>query len=166
MKIQSSRSHSWWYPGIYLLHPIPRCNVLNFTLCLSDSLWLRWLCPCISYLSPTLLCLMANQFRPWNVLCWSIRGLNDHDKWDPIRNKIEESNTNIFCLQETKRSNFDLSLLENLLPSVLTNLISALLMVPQEVYWFAGLRLISQLFVRKNNTLVTLPIILYLGPLW
>jgi hypothetical protein len=31
-----------------------------------------------------------------------VRGLNDKDKWDLIRNNIEESNANIFCLQETK----------------------------------------------------------------
>jgi exonuclease III len=44
----------------------------------------------------------------WNILCWNIRGMNDKDKWDAIRNKIDESNANIFCLQETKRETFDL----------------------------------------------------------
>ena len=34
--------------------------------------------------------------------------LNDSDKWDSIRNKIVESSANIFCLQETKKENFDL----------------------------------------------------------
>jgi endonuclease/exonuclease/phosphatase family metal-dependent hydrolase len=52
--------------------------------------------------------LMDSRSRAWNILCWNIRGLNDSDKWDPIRNKIEESNANIFCLQETKRNSFDL----------------------------------------------------------
>jgi hypothetical protein len=37
-----------------------------------------------------------------------IWGLNDKDKWDPIRNEIEESCANIFCLQETKREAIDL----------------------------------------------------------
>jgi hypothetical protein len=31
------------------------------------------------------------------------------DKWPSIRNKIEESNANIVCLQETKRMDFDAS---------------------------------------------------------
>lgn len=44
----------------------------------------------------------------WNILCWNVRGLNDRDKWDPIRNKLDESDANMFCLQETKRDNFDL----------------------------------------------------------
>ena len=50
---------------------------------------------------------MNSHSRDWNILCWNIRGLNDSDKWDP-RNKIEESSANIFCLQETKKENFDL----------------------------------------------------------
>jgi hypothetical protein len=53
-----------------------------------------------------ILSIMVN--RAWNILCWNIRGLNDKDKWDPIRNKIEESCANIFCLQETKREAIDL----------------------------------------------------------
>jgi hypothetical protein len=39
--------------------------------------------------------------RSWNILCWNVRGLNDKDKWGPIRNKIDESEANIFCIQET-----------------------------------------------------------------
>jgi exonuclease III len=49
-------------------------------------------------------------------LCWNIRGLNDKDKWDPIRNKIEESCDNIFCLQETKREAIDLLFIRNFAP--------------------------------------------------
>jgi exonuclease III len=59
---------------------------------------------------------MDSHFRYWNVLCWNVRGLNDHDKWDPIRNKIEESSANIFCLQETKRSSFDLPFIRKFAP--------------------------------------------------
>ena len=51
---------------------------------------------------------MNSHSHDWNILCWNIRGLNDSDKWDPIRNKIEESSANIFYLQETKKENFDL----------------------------------------------------------
>jgi exonuclease III len=54
--------------------------------------------------------------RAWNVLCWNIRGLNDKDKWDPIRNKIEESSANIFCLQETKREAIDLQFIQKFAP--------------------------------------------------
>lgn len=42
--------------------------------------------------------------RAWNILCWNVRGLNDREKWDPIRNKLDESDANMFCLQETKKA--------------------------------------------------------------
>jgi mannosylglycoprotein endo-beta-mannosidase len=59
--------------------------------------------------------------RAWNVLCWNIRGLNDKDKWDSIRNKIEESFANIFCLQETKREDIDLQFIHNFTPKRFDN---------------------------------------------
>ena len=31
-------------------------------------------------------------YSAWNILCWNVRGLNDREKWEPIRNKIDESN--------------------------------------------------------------------------
>jgi exonuclease III len=43
------------------------------------------------------------------TLSWNIRGVNRADKWPLIRNKIEESNASIICLQETKRGDFDLN---------------------------------------------------------
>jgi exonuclease III len=52
----------------------------------------------------------------WNILCWNVRGLNDKEKWEPIRNKIEESNAHIFCLQETKKESFDLQFIRNFAP--------------------------------------------------
>lgn len=55
-----------------------------------------------------LLYIVSMNSHAWNILCWNVRGLNDIDKWDPIRNKIDESNANMFCLQETKREAFDL----------------------------------------------------------
>lgn len=45
--------------------------------------------------------------RNWNILCWNVRGINSEDKWLAIRNKIEESSCVVFCLQESKRQNFD-----------------------------------------------------------
>lgn len=53
----------------------------------------------------------------WNILCWNVRGLNDSDKWDAIRNTIDESSANIFCLQETKREQFDLRYIRKFAPN-------------------------------------------------
>jgi exonuclease III len=48
--------------------------------------------------------------RCWNVLDWNIRGVNSQERWGDIsiiRQRSEESNSNIICLQETKREIFD-----------------------------------------------------------
>jgi hypothetical protein len=45
--------------------------------------------------------------RNWNILCWNIRGINNKEKWDALRNKIEESACAIVCIQETKKEHFD-----------------------------------------------------------
>jgi exonuclease III len=49
-----------------------------------------------------------NHNRSWNVLNWNIRGLNDSDKQNAIRSKIEESDCAIFCIQETKMQSIDM----------------------------------------------------------
>lgn len=54
--------------------------------------------------------------RSWNILCWNIRGLNVSDKWDAIRNKIDESSCSIVCIQETKRENFDMAYIRQFAP--------------------------------------------------
>ena len=54
--------------------------------------------------------------RAWNILCWNVRGVNDKEKWDPIRNKIDESDANIFCLQETKKEFFYLQFTRKFAP--------------------------------------------------
>jgi len=41
--------------------------------------------------------------RNWNILCWNIRGINAHAKWDALRNKIDESSCAIVCIQETRK---------------------------------------------------------------
>jgi exonuclease III len=46
--------------------------------------------------------LMVSKLRNWNNLNWNIRGLNDEGKCRAIRQKIEESYWEIFCIQETK----------------------------------------------------------------
>ena len=44
-----------------------------------------------------------NHDHIWNILCWNIRGINDHVKWPTLRSKLEESNAAIVCFQETKK---------------------------------------------------------------
>jgi exonuclease III len=54
--------------------------------------------------------------RNWHVFCWNIRGINGVDKWDAIRDKIEESACSIFCLQETKKEHFDQQFIRKFAP--------------------------------------------------
>ena len=54
--------------------------------------------------------------RSWNVLCWNMRGINAAEKWLLIRNKIDESNCDIFCFQETKKEHFELAFIRNFAP--------------------------------------------------
>jgi hypothetical protein len=42
----------------------------------------------------------------WNILDWNIRGINSQARWNDIRQRIDETNCNILCLQETKRESF------------------------------------------------------------
>ena len=51
--------------------------------------------------------LMSNSCRNWNVLCWNVRGLNSEARQRAVRQKIEECQCSIACLQETKCSSFD-----------------------------------------------------------
>jgi exonuclease III len=54
--------------------------------------------------------------RNWRILCWNIRGINAVEKWDAVRDKIEESSCSVVCLQETKREHFDVSYIRNFAP--------------------------------------------------
>lgn len=54
--------------------------------------------------------------RSWNILCWNIRGINSDNKWDALRNKIDESACSIFFLQETKRDIIDSQYLKKFAP--------------------------------------------------
>jgi len=49
-------------------------------------------------------------------LNWNIRGLNSDDKCNAIKAKIEESACSDYCIQETKRDNFDHSFIKKLAP--------------------------------------------------
>jgi len=54
--------------------------------------------------------------RTWNVLCWNVRGINSNKKWNAIRDRISESNSDVICLQETKKEHFDAMFLRNFCP--------------------------------------------------
>jgi exonuclease III len=55
-----------------------------------------------------------NNNRQWKVLCWNIRGINSQAKWSAIRSKINETNYDIVCLQETKKDFFDQAYIKKL----------------------------------------------------
>ena len=52
----------------------------------------------------------------WNVLCWNVRGLNSGDKQLALSNAITSSGCAVVCLQETKKSSFDLSFIKSCCP--------------------------------------------------
>lgn len=54
--------------------------------------------------------------KAWNILCWNIRAINSDSKWDALRNKIDESACSVFCLQETKRNDFDTQYIKKFAP--------------------------------------------------
>ena len=54
--------------------------------------------------------------QPGQISVSVVVGINSSDKWDAIRNKIEESACSFICLQETKREYFDTSLIRNFAP--------------------------------------------------
>jgi exonuclease III len=57
-----------------------------------------------------------NQKKHWKILSWNVRGLNSETKWISIRDKIIESKSEIICLQETKREQFDVGYIRNFCP--------------------------------------------------
>jgi len=54
-----------------------------------------------------------NNNRYTKILFWNIRGINSQEKWDAIRDKINESACQDLCLQESKREHFDHFYLRN-----------------------------------------------------
>jgi exonuclease III len=52
----------------------------------------------------------------WRILCWNVRGLNADNRQREVRSKIEESECDIICLQETKCESFDWRLLRKFCP--------------------------------------------------
>ena len=58
----------------------------------------------------------TNTRKTWNILNWNIRGINSDDKCNALRLKLDESNCSIYCIQETKRENFDHSFIRKFAP--------------------------------------------------
>jgi exonuclease III len=52
----------------------------------------------------------------WRILCWNVRGLNADNRQREVISKIEESECDIICLQETKCESFDWRLLRKFCP--------------------------------------------------
>lgn len=59
----------------------------------------------------------TNKSRVWKVLYWNIRGLNAEKKWNAVRSKINETQCDIICLQETKREHIDSEFLKQFCPA-------------------------------------------------
>lgn len=57
-----------------------------------------------------------NEYSDWHILCWNIQGINAKEKWNAVRQKIEESRSFVVCLQETKRAHFDMSYIKKFAP--------------------------------------------------
>jgi hypothetical protein len=76
------------FTGAFTFPVILKC----LALLLNDVAYFQWWLP-----NP----FMMNH-HAWNVLCWNVRGMNDKEKWDSIRNKIDESNANIFSIKNQK----------------------------------------------------------------
>lgn len=54
--------------------------------------------------------------RNWNILSWNVRGINSEQKLLAIRNCVESCGCDVVCLQETKRSAFDLAFIKTFCP--------------------------------------------------
>lgn len=54
--------------------------------------------------------------KKWNILVWNVRGINSDKKLLAIRNAIDQSGCNAICLQETKRTHFDLPYIRSFCP--------------------------------------------------
>jgi exonuclease III len=61
--------------------------------------------------------------RFWSVLGWNIRGINAEAKQLKVREKMEESNCAILCLQETKKEAFDRKFIRGFCPRRFDNFV-------------------------------------------
>ena len=67
-------------------------------------------------LSAIILSMDSSSTRSWNVLCWNVRGLNSAARQRAVREKIEESQCSIICLQETKCPSIDANFVRSWCP--------------------------------------------------
>src|SRR3954464_13659961 len=54
--------------------------------------------------------------RNWNVLCWNVRGLNSNAGQRAVREKIDESQCSIICIQETNGPSIDSNFVKSWCP--------------------------------------------------
>ena len=90
------------------------CGSWHCAFC--PSTWLIK-CWCLIIGTEIAIVFMNNTKRNWNILNWNIRGMNSEDKWLAIKQKIEESDCSILCLQETKRESLDAAYIKNFCPN-------------------------------------------------
>jgi exonuclease III len=57
------------------------------------------------------------------VFCWNVRGLDSESRQRDVRLKIEESDCDIICLQETKCESFDWCLIRKFCPKRFDNFV-------------------------------------------
>ena len=69
-----------------------------------------------SYLALFISFMSKIYMRKWRVLCWNVRGLNADNRQREVRAKIDESECDVICLQETKCEAFDWRLIQKNCP--------------------------------------------------
>jgi exonuclease III len=61
--------------------------------------------------------------RIWRVMCLNVRGLNSEGRQCEMRSKIDESDCDVICLQETKCENFNWRLIRQFCPKRFDNFV-------------------------------------------
>ena len=93
--------------------------------------------------------------RKWRVLCWNVRGLNADNRQREVRSKIEESDCDIICLQETKCESFDWRLLRKFCQKNTILLHMHLLKELLVVFWLYGIHQCLKVFWCNHRNLVS-----------
>jgi len=73
--------------------------------------------------------------RNLRVLCWNVRGLNSEDRQRAVRQKIDESQCSVVCLEETKMQHIDNRAIRSFAPK---RFVFAPQWVHLVVLWFYG----------------------------
>ena len=89
--------------------------------CVSYWILCLLLCSRLSYCNSSVLLMNYQQSRVWRVLSWNVHGLNADARQRALRSKIEESQTTIVCIQETKCEHIDHKLLRKFYPKRFDN---------------------------------------------